>query len=114
GLRRSPFDEAECGHHYARAMIAWAAVLALTGFQYSGVSKSMTFAAHPGSHFWSNGSAWGVCRQSSPNGSTAVELEVLGGYVELSHFALTGVGEVTFDSPTVVNAGDTFDMRLGS
>jgi len=23
GAKRSPFDEAECGHHYARAMAAW-------------------------------------------------------------------------------------------
>ena len=26
GQRRNPFDEAECGHHYARAMASWAAV----------------------------------------------------------------------------------------
>ncbi len=44
GRKRSPFDEAECGHHYARAMASWAAVLALTGFHYSGVDKSMTLA----------------------------------------------------------------------
>ncbi len=42
GLKRSPFDEAECGHHYARAMASWAAVLALTGFHYSGVTQTMT------------------------------------------------------------------------
>ena len=23
GEKRSPFDEAECGHHYARALAAW-------------------------------------------------------------------------------------------
>ena len=45
GAKRSPFDEAECGHHYARAMVAWAGVLALTGFNYSGVTKSIAFAA---------------------------------------------------------------------
>ena len=39
GRKRNPFDEAECGHHYARAMATWAAVLALTGFRYSGVDK---------------------------------------------------------------------------
>ena len=114
GHRRSPFDEAECGHHYARAMIAWAGVLALTGFLYSAVKKSMTFAARPGSHFWSNGAAWGVCRQSSPNGSTAVELEVLSGSVELASFGLTGVGEVTFDSPKVIGAGETFKLSVTS
>ena len=44
GRKRSPFDEAECGHHYARAMTSWAAVLALTGFHYCGVSQTMRFA----------------------------------------------------------------------
>ena len=62
GRKRSPFDEAECGHHYARAMASWAAVLALSGFQYSGVDKSMEFGGREGSFFWSNGSAWGTCR----------------------------------------------------
>ena len=34
GERRNPWDEAECGHHYARAMSAWSGVLALSGFRY--------------------------------------------------------------------------------
>ena len=41
--KRSPFDEAECGHHYGRAMASWSALLALTGFQYSGVTKEIKF-----------------------------------------------------------------------
>ena len=36
GRRRNPFDEAECGHHYARAMASWGLVVALTGFGYDG------------------------------------------------------------------------------
>ena len=62
GRSRSPFNEAECGHHYARAMMAWGAVNALTGFAYSAVDGIMTFAAKEGTHFWSNGYAWGQCR----------------------------------------------------
>lgn len=64
GLKRNPFDEAECGHHYARAMASWAAVLALTGFQYSAVSGVMRFALNAGQTFWSTGYAWGTCRQT--------------------------------------------------
>ncbi|MGC4105812.1 MAG: GH116 family glycosyl hydrolase [Thermomicrobiales bacterium] len=62
GERRSPFNEAECGHHYARAMASWAAILALTGFHYSAVTGAMTFdAAVRGERtFWSSGDAWGV------------------------------------------------------
>ncbi len=45
GLKRNPFDEAECGHHYARAMASWAAVLALTGFRYSAVTRELLLVA---------------------------------------------------------------------
>ena len=55
GQKRNPFDEAECGHHYARAMASWAAILALTGFHYSAVDKRIRFAAPSVDHrhFWS-------------------------------------------------------------
>ena len=33
GYRRNPWNEVECGHHYARSLAAWALVPALTGFQ---------------------------------------------------------------------------------
>ena len=41
GERRNPWDEAECGHHYARAMSSWSAVMALGGFQYHAAEKSL-------------------------------------------------------------------------
>ena len=31
GIKRSPFDEAECGHHYVRAMAAWTVLKAWEG-----------------------------------------------------------------------------------
>ena len=34
GNKRNPFDEAECGHHYARAMISWGLINAWSGFDY--------------------------------------------------------------------------------
>ena len=63
GQRRNPFDEAECGHHYARAMASWGAVLALTGFHYDGRTGVMRFAPRtPGVRriFWSTGDAFGT------------------------------------------------------
>ncbi|MBV9848188.1 MAG: hypothetical protein JO250_00735 [Armatimonadetes bacterium] len=73
GRRRSPFDEAECGHHYARAMASWAAVLALTGFQYDAVAQSLTFAPYrPGKFeaFFSTGSGWGVLTRPADGPAT--------------------------------------------
>ncbi len=35
GIRRNPWNEPECGHHYARALASWSSVLALSGFEYA-------------------------------------------------------------------------------
>lgn len=100
GLRRSPFDEAECGHHYGRAMAAWAAVLCLTGFQYSGVTGTMTFDPIEGSHFWSNGYAFGTCEIEETDEGHEVKLTVLEGKLKLEKLVLSGVGEAVVTAGT--------------
>ena len=60
GRRRNPFDEAECGHHYARAMASWAAILALTGFHYSAVTRTLRLGTRLGHYPWSTGRANGT------------------------------------------------------
>ena len=63
GVRRNPWDEAECGHHYARAMASWSGLLALSGFRYRGPERHV-IAAPPAQKsrfrcFWSAGGGWG-------------------------------------------------------
>lgn len=96
GRKRSPFDEAECGHHYARAMASWAGVLALTGFHYSGVDQTIQFAASPtpAEVFWSNGYAWGTFRQHPAPDQIQVELTVLHGALTLRRLTLAGFGSI--------------------
>lgn len=97
GLKRSPFDEAECGHHYARAMASWAAVLALTGFHYSAVTQILRFTASsvPCRWFWSTGSAWGLCEQWPGEEGTKVRLTVTKGSLTLRTLSLDGLGALT-------------------
>ena len=85
GSKRNPFSEPECGHHYARSMSSWAAVIALSDFHYSGVSREMSFTNRPGNYFWSNGYAWGTCQVSS-DGSIA--LTVLKGSLPLDYLTI--------------------------
>ena len=63
GLNRNPWNEFECGHHYARAMASWAVLLALSGYQYDGIKHSISFSPRINkddfSTFWSSGSGWG-------------------------------------------------------
>ncbi|MCF7853197.1 MAG: glycoside hydrolase family 116 protein [Candidatus Pacebacteria bacterium] len=104
GRKRSPFNEAECGHHYARAMASWGAIAALTGFHYSAVTGEMRFAASekPVTWFWSTGYAWGTLCQ---NGESIV-LRVVGGEVRVDKLTvgdrvLAGLGD------GIVQLGDT-------
>lgn len=88
GKKRSPFDEAEAGHHYARSMMAWAGILATTEFHYSAVEKSMTFTGRPGTYFWSNGYSYGICEVKDKG----AVLTLLSGELELNLFSLKGIG----------------------
>ena len=90
GQKRNPFDEPECGHHYARAMASWAAVLALSEFQYSAVDQSIHFTNKPGTYFWSNGYSWGTCEIKSTGKTTEAMLKVLYGNLDLKTVSLTG------------------------
>ena len=105
GRRRNPFDEAECGHHYARAMAAWAAHLALTGFHYSAVTKTMVLTDQPGRYFWSTGYAWGMCVVSRDGEGLKADLSVLHGALELTRLRLGDSGEAGFDPVLELAAG---------
>ncbi len=103
GQRRNPFDEAECGHHYGRAMASWTGVLALTGFHYSGVTQTLTLAAKAGEHFWSNGYAWGTCtiRCDKAGRKWTATLKVQEGVLKVKTFRLATMGEAAAEGKGV-------------
>jgi len=91
GRRRNPWDEVECGHHYARAMSSWGILLALSGYSYSGPAMSLEFAPklYPDDFrtFWSTGSGWGGYSQKEEKGGVQkVGLTVAGGDLKLKEF----------------------------
>jgi uncharacterized protein (DUF608 family) len=107
GNKRSPFDEAECGHHYSRSMIAWAGMLVTSKFHYSAVDKTMSFTSIPGTYFWSNGYAWGTC-EVKENGA---ELTVLSGEIELDRFSLNGLGTKKLKNKSI-NTSEILKIEL--
>jgi uncharacterized protein (DUF608 family) len=114
GARRNPFDEPECGHHYARALASWGLIVALTGFSYDGRSGVMTFAPAPAPGpvvwFWSDGRAWGTVRQSFPaSGYRSVALEVLHGSVRVER-VLIGGQEFSSGWPGVLAVGSVYEL----
>jgi uncharacterized protein (DUF608 family) len=83
GERRNPYDETECGHHYARAMASWSAVLALSGFRYHGGEKSVvaTPRIHPERFrsIWTAGTGWGTFAQTIEAGKLTFKLNMAAG-----------------------------------
>ena len=107
GKKRNPFNEAEYGHHYARSMMAWGAVIATTGFHYSAVEKSMSFTSKPGIYFWSNGYSWGTCEVKDKE----AVLTVLCGKLELDSFSLDGVGTNKLKGQ-LINSSKALSIKL--
>ncbi|MCY3781173.1 MAG: GH116 family glycosyl-hydrolase [Chloroflexi bacterium] len=89
GVRRNPWNEVECGNHYARSMSSWALLLALSGAQVDPANGNMSFPPgwtlatedKPFQSFWSNGRAWGTYAVEWDEDTQAwwSRFEVLGG-----------------------------------
>ena len=112
GLKRNPFGEIECGRHYARAMTAYGAVLALTGFHYSGVEKAMKFKNMNGIYFWANGTTYGTLEQKINGNKTTVTLKVVGEKpLALKTFELDGVGIHSFGKGMSIKDSIEFTVK---
>lgn len=92
GERRNPWNEVECGHHYARAMSSWSVLLALSGYKYSGPDKMITFYPRINvenfTGFWCNDSGWGLYYQNFGSSRLEADIRVLYGRVTLQQFSL--------------------------
>lgn len=68
GYRRNPFNEVECGNHYARSMASWALIPALSGFTWDRKTGRMSLAPQISPEhfrcFFSTAESWGVCSQT--------------------------------------------------
>ena len=72
GIRRNPWNEVECGHHYARSLASWGVYLALTGYHCDLVENKIEFSPKicPDDFrgFWITGKGWGeYVQRKDPN-----------------------------------------------
>ncbi len=128
GERRNPWNEFECGNHYARSMAAYSLLLALSDFSYSAPRRAIGFA--PRIHgdnfacFFSVDSAWGMLRQAGGRAS----IEIKSGQLPLSEARVSfrpsrasigaqrvgakpSAGNVlAFDEPITLSAGQTLEI----
>ncbi len=67
-IPRNPWNEIECGGHYARAMSSWSLLLALSGFHYDGPGQKLRFMPRYTPErfqaFFTGPEGWGTLRQT--------------------------------------------------
>ena len=102
GEKRNPFDEPECGHHYARAMASWAGLLASTRFHYTAIKQEMEITDITGHYFWSNGYAWGTVEVKKEGIKNQITIHVHHGVLKLK--------SVRLNQKTTIELKDTFQL----
>ncbi|GAA3511974.1 non-lysosomal glucosylceramidase [Actinocatenispora rupis] len=108
GARRNPYDEAECGRHYARAMASWGTLLAWQGFTYDAVDGVLTVTPRADriTYAVAAGDAWGTVAVRAGRTTVAVHEGVLA----LRRLVVTGVGE--WDLGGVRRLGAGAELRV--
>jgi uncharacterized protein (DUF608 family) len=90
--RRNPWNEVECGDHYARSMASYGVFLAACGYECHGPKAHLGFAPRLSmDHFraaFTTSEAWGTFDQTSTAGKQAANLSIRYGKLNLRTFSL--------------------------
>ena len=87
GFNRNPWNEIECGNHYARSLAVWSVLIELCGYKFDLVKGKISFnpvvSKEDFSCFFSTGKCWGIYRQKiGAGGEIERETEVLYGSLD--------------------------------
>lgn len=89
GYGRNPWDEFECGHHYARAMASYGALIALSGFEFDKSKGFLGFSPKINNEnfktFWSLDGVWGTFSQNTK----VSRIEVLYGSIHIKKLKIS-------------------------
>lgn len=99
GAKRNPWNEVECGSHYARAMASYGVFLAACGFEYDGPAGRMGFAPrlHPEDFraAFTAAEGWGTYEQRQAGGTFTAALKLQWGRLKLTALTLSPEGLAT-------------------
>ncbi|HEY3320835.1 MAG TPA: GH116 family glycosyl-hydrolase [Planctomycetota bacterium] len=140
-IPRNPWNEIECGGHYARAMSSWSLLLAASGYEYDGPAKALKFTPHltPEAFrsFFCGPEGWGSLRQRRDGGIQVNEVAVVTGHLPVAQLRLAVAAQaqkvavtlggaevqakfqpaaggilVTLGAPVVIKAGETLAVTV--
>jgi hypothetical protein len=109
GKRHNPWNEVECGDHYARALASWGCLIALCGFTYDGPAGRLGFAPRWQQDnfkaFFSAAEGWGSLSQRRTGNSQDNKIDVKYGQVVLKELMLEPPASAKVAEVSVTAAG---------
>jgi len=113
--RRNPWNEVECGDHYARSMASYGVYLAACGFEHHGPKQHIGFTPRlTPENFkcaFTGAEGWGSFSQKAESGELKAEISVRWGKLNLKTIALTLASE-SAASVKVLHAGQPVAVTM--
>jgi hypothetical protein len=115
-IPRNPWNEIECGGHYARAMSSWSLLTALSGQEIDGPRGRVRF--HPRHApenfkcFFSGPEGWGSLAQKLETGVQKVEIAVKSGKLAVKYLQLQAVGNLNPGKVAASVGGNTRAVKF--
>jgi hypothetical protein len=96
--RRNPYNEVECGDHYARGLASWGVFTALCGFEYHGPMGHIGFAPRITPEdfkaAFTAAEGWGTFTQKRERNVQREKLEVAWGKLAVKTLAFEAIGDL--------------------
>lgn len=112
----NPYNEIECGDHYARAMASWGVYLALAGFKYNGPNGILGFAPKMTPKdfraVFTFAEGWGSLSQKRSWGKQVEKLEIHKGKVKLNELRFEVDRKKKAKKAEVRIGGDKIDSKF--
>ena len=140
GARRSPWNDVECGDHYARALSSWALLDAACGYQYDATTRELTIAPRLSPDefraFFITAGGWGTASLRREAAHCTLTLAVAWGEVALDTLSVAcpnahtieahlgehavlctittngGIAETRFATTVQVSAGQALTLKI--
>jgi uncharacterized protein (DUF608 family) len=116
GARRNPWNEVECGDHYARSMASYGVYIAACGFEYHGPKGYIGFAPRlTPENFkaaFTAAEGWGTYEQQSEISNFKFKLSLRFGRLRVEKIALALAKEINPAAATVSVKGSSLDCKL--
>jgi uncharacterized protein (DUF608 family) len=89
--KHNPFNEIECGDHYARALASWGVLLGLAGFEYHGPKRHLGFLPRLAPDrfrvVYTTADSWGTYQQEQKSGRQLCTIDVKWGELAVRSLA---------------------------